>query len=213
VAVDSTKYAYQELGQRYDLSPDKLLQLQQYAELLIQWNEQMNLTAICQPEEIVAYHFKDSLEITRLYQINKVKMLADVGTGAGFPALPLKIMYPELSLVLIEVSSKRITFLQEVINALNLQNVEIVDLDWRTFLRKTDYPIDLFVARASLAPAELIRIFKANSPYKEADLIYWASEQWQPDQTVAPAMYAQHLYTVGDKKRQYVIFKHAAGEQ
>jgi hypothetical protein len=85
--------------------------------------------------------------------------------------------------------------------------VEIVDLDWRTFLRKTTYPVDLFVARASLAPSELVRIFKPQSHYKDAHLIYWAAQQWQPDAAVARYMYEQHEYAVGDKKRQYVFFK------
>ncbi len=213
MAVDSSKYGYQDLAQRYELSADKVAQLQRYAELLIEWNERMNLTALCEPEEIIAYHFKDSLEISRFYPVYKATLVADVGTGAGFPAMPLKIMYPELPLLLIEVSSKRIAFLREVIATFNMQQVEIVDLDWRTFLRKTTYSVDLFIARASLAPSELVRIFKAQSHYKEAHLIYWASQQWQPDDAVSSYMYERHEYTVGDKKRQYVFFKDAVRQQ
>lgn len=206
VVVDSTKSGYQKLAECYKLSPEQITQLQTYADLLATWNERMNLTALDEPEDILHYHFKDSLEISRFYPMDQVTMMADVGTGAGFPAIPLKIMYPHMQVVLIEVLNKRISFLQEVIRVLGLQNIEVVPLDWRTFLRSTSYPLDLCIARASLAPAELMRMFKSHH-YKQARLVYWASEQWQPDASMADYLYERHYYEVGDRKRQYAFFR------
>lgn len=206
MAIDAIKSAYQQLAAEYNLSLKQIEQLQTYAQLLVDWSERMNLTALLDPFEIITYHFKDSLEISRFMDFAQVQTLADIGTGAGFPAIPLKIMHPHLQLILIEVNSKRIRFLQEVMHLLDLTNITIVDLDWRTFLRKTDYSIDLFIARASLAPAELVRIFKAHSLYKHARLVYWAAELWQPDAAVAPYLQECYSYEVGARKRQYALF-------
>ena len=94
-----------------------------------------------------------------------------------------------------------------VIKQLGLKNVHVIDQDWRTFLRKTHYPIDLFCARASLAPEELIRIFKPSCPYNGAALIYWASTSWQADAQVAPFVEKEVPYTVGNKKRKFVFLR------
>lgn len=95
-----------------------------YMKLLIHWNEKMNLTAITEPDEIIIKHFVDS--ITILKEIENEAKIVDVGTGAGFPGIPLSIMNPTLKVTLVDSLNKRLIFLQEVINKLNLKNVEIV---------------------------------------------------------------------------------------
>jgi 16S rRNA G527 N7-methylase RsmG len=135
-------------------------------------------------------------------------MLADVGTGAGFPGLALKIMYPQLPVLLIEVVQKKIEFLQAVIAACGLEGVEISGLDWRNFLRYPDYEIDLFVSRAALPTDELIRLFRPSCSYKNAQLVYWASKNWQPGSKEETALMTQEFaYTVGGKSRKLVFFK------
>jgi hypothetical protein len=93
-----------------------------------------------------------------------------------------------------------------MVETLSLENVEIYPLDWRSFLRKTEYPIQLFCARASLAPTELLRMFKPSCVYKNAELLYWASAQWQPTDYEKVFM-RQHIgYTIKNKKRTFVFF-------
>lgn len=96
----------------------------EYMNLLIEWNEKMNLTAITAPEDIILKHFVDS--ITILNEIEDGSKIIDVGTGAGFPGIPLSIMNPTLKITLVDSLNKRLIFLQEVVNKLNLKNVEII---------------------------------------------------------------------------------------
>ena len=181
-------------------------QFKDYLALLIEWNKKINLTAITQESAIITHHFQDSLIAGRFVDFIKVKAIADVGTGAGFPGVPLKIKYPHLSLILIEVNSKKIAFLRALIDELKLEGVEVCPLDWRTFLRKTDYQIDMFLARASLKPDELIRLFKPDYPYNQAQLFYWASEKWIAGSKEKQFIPKEFYYTVGEKKRKLVLF-------
>lgn len=139
--------------------------------------------------------------------IDQMRAIADVGTGAGFPGLALKIKYPHLQVILIEVLQKRINFLQSVIDDLQLTNISIYSHDWRTFLRKTDHKLDLICSRASLHPAELLRMFQPSSPYKNALLAYWASQEWEPTEKEQAHIFKTCEYQVKDRTRKYVIFK------
>lgn len=107
-----------------DLKVEQLEKYYQYMKLLIEWNQKMNLTAIVEPNEIILKHFIDSLTIYS-YTKNK-KSVLDIGTGAGFPGIPLKILQEETNFTLLDSLNKRITFLQEVISKLELQNIEAI---------------------------------------------------------------------------------------
>jgi 16S rRNA (guanine(527)-N(7))-methyltransferase RsmG len=196
--------AFQE---RHSLSQKQLEYFQRYYAMLLQTNEMHNLTAITDLAKVIRDHFDDSLILDRFIDCTNIKTLCDVGTGAGFPALPLKIVYPHLALVLIEVNHKKVAFLEEVIDSLRMTDVEIYPFDWRTFLRKTTYTIELFCARASLQPEELIRIFKPSSPYKESLLVYWAAHTWKPEPRVAPFVEKEEWYTLGNKRRRLVFLR------
>ena len=95
-----------------------------YMNLLIEWNEKINLTAITEPKEIIIKHFIDSLTV--LKDIKGKNTLVDVGTGAGFPGIPLKIMDEEIKITLLDSLNKRINFLNEVIKQLDLKNIETI---------------------------------------------------------------------------------------
>lgn len=120
----------------------------EYMNLLIEWNEKMNLTAIIDPEEIILKHFIDS--ITILKELEDNSKIVDVGTGAGFPGIPLSIMNPTLKITLVDSLNKRLIFLQEVVNKLNLKNVEIVHARAEEFGQNKKYreQFDISTSRA-----------------------------------------------------------------
>lgn len=194
--------------QKEQLNQLQTEQFRQYYELLSTWNAKINITRIIDLEDVLSYHFQDSLFIDRFIDCTQLRSICDVGSGGGFPGIPLKIKYPHLRVLLIEVNSKKIQFLDEVIQKLGLDDIEVVPLDWRTFLRTTQAPIDYFCARASLAPEELVRMFKPDSFYNQAQLIYWASAQWVMQPVEADYFTKEVAYTVGNKKRRFVFFAH-----
>ena len=124
----------------------------EYMNLLIEWNEKMNLTAITDPEEIILKHFIDS--ITILKELEDDSTVVDVGTGAGFPGIPLSIMNPTLKITLVDSLNKRLIFLQEVVNKLNLKNVEIVHARAEEFGQNKKYR-EYFDVSTSRAVANL----------------------------------------------------------
>jgi len=188
--------------EKENLSVLQLEKFQKYSELLLEWNEKFNLTAITHLKEIVSKHFLDSLMISKYVDLNKLKVIADIGPGAGFPGIPLKIMYPHLGMILIEVNQKKISFLREVISQLGLENIEICSLDWRTFLRKTEGNIDYFVSRAVFDPVELCRMFKPACPYKNSKLVYWASNTFVPDKKIEEFILDIKSYKLGYMERK-----------
>lgn len=105
-----------------ELNEEQLEMFYLYMNLLLEWNEKINLTAITEPQEIIIKHFIDSLTISK-YIKNKQNLI-DVGTGAGFPGIPLKIVNEDIKITLLDSLNKRINFLNEVIEKLNLKNIE-----------------------------------------------------------------------------------------
>lgn len=106
------------------LSEIQLKQFYNYMNLLIEWNKKINLTAITEPNEIILKHFVDSLTISKY--ISDGTRVVDVGTGAGFPGIPLKIYRQDIEITLLDSLQKRINFLDEVIKELNLEKIEII---------------------------------------------------------------------------------------
>ena len=135
-----------DLGVRFSVK--QIEQFFEYMNLLIEWNEKMNLTAITEPDEIILKHFIDS--ITILKELEEGSKLVDVGTGAGFPGIPLSIMNPTLKITLVDSLNKRLIFLQEVVNKLKLENIEIVHARAEEFGQNKKYreQFDISTSRA-----------------------------------------------------------------
>jgi 16S rRNA (guanine(527)-N(7))-methyltransferase RsmG len=198
---------WNQFQERYTLTDTQILQFKHYYAQLVSTNDIHNITAITNLKAVINYHFEDSLMLGQFFDLSSCVGLADVGTGGGFPGIVLKICYPQLPVVLIEVSHKKRVFLQEITDLLEITHITMSNLDWRTFLRKTNYTLDIFCARASLQPQELLRMFKPSSPYKDALLVYWASRHWLPDTQTAPFITREQDYKVGNKQRKLVFFK------
>lgn len=210
--MSNGELATQLFGQEWDdfvtkegLSSRQAEQFHHYMRQLRIHSDMISLTTITSPKNIIAYHFQDSLQLRHCLDLNSISSLCDVGAGGGFPGIPLKILYPHLRLVLIEVNKKKIHFLEQMIKELGLENCEIYSLDWRTFLRKTNYDIDLFCTRASLQLEELIRMFKPSCPYKTKHLVYWASSLWQAESKVQPFVQKEYPY-YSNKRHLKLVF-------
>ncbi len=140
------KEAILKLG--LDVSEDKLNKLERYYELLIIWNQKINLTAITEKKQVYLKHFYDSLTLVKAIDLNKVNSLCDLGTGAGFPGVVLKIFFPNLKLTLVDALSKRIKFLEVLVKELNLEDVDLVHMRAEEYGRLYRECFDVVTARA-----------------------------------------------------------------
>lgn len=114
----------EKLGINLTESQEK--KLEQFYALLLEWNEKINLTRITDKEEVYLKHFYDSLTLSKVVNLNNINTLCDVGTGAGFPGIVLKIVYPNLNITLIDSLRKRVNYLNEIIKELELDNIEAI---------------------------------------------------------------------------------------
>lgn len=109
-----------------NITKEQLSILNDFYHLLIDWNKKINLTRITEEQEVYLKHFYDSLTIVKEVDLTKTKTLCDVGTGAGFPGIVLKIIFPNLEVTLIDSLQKRVNYLNDVIEKLNLENIKAI---------------------------------------------------------------------------------------
>ena len=146
-------------------------QFDKFYELLVEWNKVMNLTGITEYEEVNEKHFVDSLSIVKALDMKSVKSVIDVGTGAGFPGIPLKIAIPHLKVVLLDSLNKRINFLNTVIAELGLTDIKTIHGRAEDYAKQTEYreKFDLCVSRAV---ANLSTLSEYCLPYVSADGLF-----------------------------------------
>lgn len=131
------------------LTPSQLDALDTYYKLLIKWNEVINLTTITEEKDVYLKHFYDSLTIYKDIDLTKNIKLCDVGTGAGFPGIVLKIVFPNLEITLIDSLNKRINFLKNVIQTLNLTNITAIHTRMEHYSKENSLKYDIITSRAT----------------------------------------------------------------
>ena len=130
------------------LTQEQLNQLEKYYELLIEWNKKINLTRIVEKKDVYLKHFYDSITLIKAIDLTKNQELCDIGTGAGFPGIVLKIVFPNLNITLVDALNKRIEFLKLVIKELNLKNIDAIHERAEVFIRKNRNKFDIITCRA-----------------------------------------------------------------
>jgi len=186
---------------------DQVLQIQQYMEILLTWNEKVNLTAIRDPLEILYRHFCESMYAAEAIPLKNGR-LADVGSGGGFPGLPLKILRPDLQVFLVESNIKKVTFLAEVIRELELTSAqvlarryeelgeEVAPLDYVCSRALGEYPVFLDWARSQQIAAKQVILWIGSRDLEEIQKI----RTWDWSEPIEVPHSLRRLLLVGTKK-------------
>lgn len=131
-----------------NITDKQLNQLERFYQLLIEWNEKINLTSITKKEEVYLKHFYDSLTLVKAVDLTQKLTLCDVGSGAGFPGIVLKIVFPNLNITLVDSLNKRVKYLNEIIKELDLNNIEAIHMRMEDFSKTNEEKYDIITARA-----------------------------------------------------------------
>jgi len=186
---------------------EQVRQIQQYIEILLSWNEKVNLTAIRDPLEILYRHFCESMYAAEAIPLKNGR-LADVGSGGGFPGLPLKIMRPDLQVFLVESNIKKVTFLAEVIRELGLTSAqvlarryeelgeEVAPLDYVCSRALGEYPVFLDWARSQQIAAKQVILWIGGRDLEEIQRIW----TWDWSEPIEVPHSLRRLLLVGTRK-------------
>lgn len=174
------------------LSEKQNAQFDRYYELLVEWNKVMNLTGITEYEEVNEKHFVDSLSIVKTVDMKHITSVMDVGTGAGFPGIPLKIVFPHLQVVLLDSLGKRVKFLNTVIEDLGLTSITAVHGRAEDYAKQKEYreQFDLCVSRAV---ANLATLNEYCLPYIRVGGIFVSYKSGEVDEELSQAKKAIHI--------------------
>ena len=183
-------------------SGEQITMIREYVLLLLKWNQSISLTTVTDPEEIISRHFGESMFANKLLPMESCR-LADVGTGAGFPGLPLKILSPSLELVLIESNKKKYAFLSEVVRTLGLKGVEVIP-DRFEQIRPENFRIDFISARALGDFKELFR-WSAQALKPGGRILLWVGAEDATRLASNPSWIWEPATRIPDSQRRYIL--------
>jgi 16S rRNA (guanine527-N7)-methyltransferase len=187
------------------LTEGQIRQFATYSAFLLETNQQMNLTAITEVEEVYRKHFLDSLSLARLPGL-RAQTLLDVGSGAGFPSLPLKICFPELKVTIIDATQKRIGFLQSLVEKLGLEGVELIHGRAEDFQRR--HAFDIVTARAV---ANLSVLSELCIPFAKVGGLFIAMKALGAEAEVEASQKA--ILLLGGSLRETIVYDIGGGER
>lgn len=199
------RFLQEKLGMlSVEVNKEKIDQFNQFYDILVEWNKVMNLTAITDYKDVVEKHFLDSLSIERILNLDGIKTVMDVGTGAGFPGIPLKIIYPELKVTLLDSLNKRVKFLNEVIRQLELKNIDAIHGRAEDIGKNENYreKYDLCVSRAV---ANLATLSEYCMPFVKVGGVFVSYKSGDIDEEVLKSKKAVSLF--GGKIEDVVKFQ------
>lgn len=205
--MDNKKIEQLEEGIRQlglNLSTDQLNQFITYYEILVEWNQVMNLTAITEFDEVVQKHFVDSLSIVKAVDMKEKLNIIDIGTGAGFPGIPIKIAFPHVEVVLLDSLNKRIQFLNEVIQTLQLKGIRAVHGRAEDFSRNKEYR-EVFDLGVSRAVANLASLAEYCMPYVKVGGTFLPYKSGKIEEELEQSKKAIHV--LGGKIEDKVLFQ------
>ena len=186
------------------LTEQQCLQFQKYYEYLIEKNKVMNLTGITEKEEVIDKHFIDSLGLAVKMDLTKPLTVLDLGTGAGFPGIPLKIAFPNLTITLLDSLNKRIKFLDEVIDLLGLTGIETIHGRAEDLAQKQDYR-EKFDYCVSRAVANLSTLSEYCLPFVKIGGFFISYKSGEIEEELSAAKKA--IFLLGGKVKEVVPFQ------
>lgn len=195
---------------KIELNDNQINSLEKYYELLIEWNEKINLTALTEPHDVALKHFCDSILLLKYADIPQNSTLIDVGTGAGFPSVPIKIVRPDIRLCLLDSLNKRLIFLQEVVDTLGLKDVTIVHSRAEDGAKKADLR-EKFDFATSRAVAQLNVLSEYCLPYVKVGGAFLAMKGKYSEDEIADAKSAIKL--LGGKTEKVDTYNLADGSE
>lgn len=181
------------------LTPLQLTKLEEYYQILVEENKKYNLTSITNKEDVYLKHFYDSLTLSKIIDLNN-QSLCDIGTGAGFPGIVLKIAYPNLKVTLIEATEKKCKFLRLVIDKLDLQEIEVINERAEVYSKQYREMYDIVTSRA-VAP--LKHLLEYSVPLVKVDGYYIAMKGDITKELVGIETYEKKLHLI---EKQRIIF-------
>ena len=185
------------------LSEEQLQQFLTYYEMLVEKNKVMNLTAITEKEEVIDKHFIDSISLNKAMDVTKPLKILDLGTGAGFPGIPLKIAYPNLELTLLDSLNKRIKFLDEVIEALSLEGIVTIHGRAEDYAKQASYR-EQFGICVSRAVANLATLSEYCLPYVKEGGCFISYKSGSVEEELEQSKKA--IFELGGKVKEVIAF-------